>query len=193
MDARGQVEGSCDCGAPGHRPCGHLWALLLYPALRTDVLGGLEAAKRNDRWRKTLEDVRRRTTFESPQERAAGEPPWYALVPPLDHPRHIPVAVGQRIQEIIGDRVTGIPDLVVEILSPSTSRRDRHKKSEIYARFGAREYWLVDPKDRSVEIRARRGTEFVRFAHETGDTALASALDPDLTVVPSTLFRDFGR
>ena len=99
----------------------------------------------------------------------------------------------ERIREIIGERVTGIPDLVVEILSPSTARRDRHKKSEIYARFDAREYWLVDPKDQSVEIRTRRGTEFVRFAHGTGDSALASALDPGLTVVPSTLFRDFGR
>ena len=99
----------------------------------------------------------------------------------------------ERIQEIIGDRVTGIPDFVVEILSPSTARRERHKKSEIYARFGAREYWLVDSKDGAVEIRTRRGMEFVRFAHGTGDTALASALDPDLTVVPSILFRDFGR
>ena len=98
----------------------------------------------------------------------------------------------ERIREIVGDRVTGIPDLVVEILSPSTARRDRHKKSEVYARFGAREYWLVDPKDRSVEIRTRRGTEFVRFARGTGDTALASAMDPRLTVVASTLFRDLG-
>ena len=99
----------------------------------------------------------------------------------------------ERIRDIVGDRVTGIPELVVEILSPSTARRDRHKKSEVYARFGAREYWLVDPKDRSVEIRTLRGAEFEQFVRDTGDTRLASALDPQLTVVPATLFRDFGR
>lgn len=99
----------------------------------------------------------------------------------------------QRLQEIVGDRVTGIPELVVEILSPGTARRDRNKKSEVYERFGALEYWLVDPEDRSVEIRSRDGGTFVRHAHGSGDAALASAMDPRLTVVPSTLFRDFPR
>ena len=98
-----------------------------------------------------------------------------------------------RIQEIIGDRVTGIPDLLVEILSPSTARRDRLKKSEIYAHFGAAEYWLVDPRDRSVEIRTRAGADFVRHARGTGAAPLTSALDPRLTVIPETLFRTFGR
>ena len=48
--------------------------------------------------------------------------------------------------------VEGGPDLVVEILSPSTSRRDRGAKKQKYALHGVVEYWLVDPKKRAVEI-----------------------------------------
>jgi Uma2 family endonuclease len=48
--------------------------------------------------------------------------------------------------------VCGAPDLVVEIISPSTIVRDRYEKREQYARFGVKEYWLLDPANRSVEI-----------------------------------------
>ena len=47
--------------------------------------------------------------------------------------------------------VEGAPDLVVEVLSPSTSRRDRGYKKAVYERCGVREYWIVNPLDRSVE------------------------------------------
>ena len=96
-----------------------------------------------------------------------------------------------RVRSIVGQRVTGIPDLVVEILSPSTARRDRHKKSDLYARFGAREYWIIDPKDRSVEIRSLESGSFVRHAYATDDGVATSALDAELAVVPSALFHDF--
>lgn len=42
----------------------------------------------------------------------------------------------------------GAPDLVVEILSPSTSRKDQHEKFELYERHKVREYWVVDPDGR---------------------------------------------
>ena len=40
---------------------------------------------------------------------------------------------------------TGAPDLVVEILSPSTSRKDQKEKFDLYEKHGVREYWVVDP------------------------------------------------
>lgn len=46
----------------------------------------------------------------------------------------------------------GAPDLVIEVLSPATARRDRHEKRPIYARHGVRELWLVHPELETVEI-----------------------------------------
>ena len=59
------------------------------------------------------------------------------------------------------DGIHGTPDLVAEVLSPSTMRNDRTRKKEIYARCGVREYWLVDPSSKSLEIYRTNGTEFV--------------------------------
>ena len=46
----------------------------------------------------------------------------------------------------------GAPDLVIEILSPSTRRHDRLTKYNLYQRAGVREYWIVDPTDKSVQV-----------------------------------------
>lgn len=46
----------------------------------------------------------------------------------------------------------GAPDMVVEILSPSTRRHDRLTKYNLYQRAGVREYWIVDPTDKSVQV-----------------------------------------
>jgi Uma2 family endonuclease len=48
--------------------------------------------------------------------------------------------------------VSGAPDLVVEVLSPGTSKYDRGVKRQIYARTGVQELWLVDPAAREVSV-----------------------------------------
>ena len=69
-----------------------------------------------------------------------------------DEDRFVPdmmvVCDREKIQE---DGVHGAPDLVVEVLSPSTAKRDRVDKKAVYERCGVREYWLVDPKNRTIE------------------------------------------
>lgn len=55
------------------------------------------------------------------------------------------------------DGVHGAPDLVVEVLSPGTMRQDKTTKKTAYARCGVREYWIVSPGDRSIEIYRRDG------------------------------------
>lgn len=59
------------------------------------------------------------------------------------------------------DGVHGAPDLVVEVLSPSTLRNDRGHKRDVYARCGVREYWIINPADKSVEIYRLDGSGFV--------------------------------
>ena len=55
--------------------------------------------------------------------------------------------------ELLSDRgVEGPPDLVVEILSPSTAARDRGIKLDRYRVFGVAEYWVIDPHERNVEV-----------------------------------------
>ena len=53
--------------------------------------------------------------------------------------------------KIKADGIHGAPDLVVEVLSPSTSRYDRFQKMPVYERNGVREYWIVDPLNKTIE------------------------------------------
>jgi Uma2 family endonuclease len=53
---------------------------------------------------------------------------------------------------VIHERVRGAPDLVIEILSPSTARRDLGEKLKLYAESGIREYWVVDPVGKAFEF-----------------------------------------
>ena len=55
-----------------------------------------------------------------------------------------------RAHIITEDNIRGAPDLVVEILSPSTAGYDRTTKRNLYARHGVREYWLIDPYAKTV-------------------------------------------
>jgi Uma2 family endonuclease len=56
----------------------------------------------------------------------------------------------------------GAPDLVVEVLSPSTAGNDRGKKYELYQRHGVREYWLIDTDAKFIEVFVLDGDKFVR-------------------------------
>lgn len=62
---------------------------------------------------------------------------------------------------IIGEKnIQGAPDLVVEVLSEGTTYRDLVKKKKLYARFGVKEYWIVDPWEKTVEIYSNKEKTF---------------------------------
>lgn len=73
----------------------------------------------------------------------------------------------------------GAPDLIVEILSPSTASRDYRVKFDLYERSGVREYWIVNPPAKSIEI-------FV--LQENGRYHEGTVYDKDHIQVKSILF-----
>jgi len=82
--------------------------------------------------------------------------------------------------------IVGPPDLLVEILSPSTANRDKGVKAKLYARFGVENFWLVDPVECVLEtFHAARGTTrdaYVASGHYAGDTVVRTDPFPDLAI-----------
>jgi len=70
----------------------------------------------------------------------------------------------------------GAPDLIVEILSPSTAYRDRGVKFDTYERHGVREYWLVDPEAAFVEVYRLENGRFLRLGLFRAEQTFTSAI-----------------
>ena len=82
----------------------------------------------------------------------------------------------------------GAPSLVVEILSPSTSRNDRIKKYNVYQKFGVPEYWIVDPLNETVEIYVLDGGTYRRGSVYGREDVITSHQFGDLEVVGEDMF-----
>ena len=61
---------------------------------------------------------------------------------------------------VYGEFLKVVPDLVVESLSPSTRRRDLTEKKDVYAKNGVEEYWIIDPRARSLTVFSRSNDSF---------------------------------
>jgi Uma2 family endonuclease len=81
------------------------------------------------------------------------------------------------------------PDIVVEILSPSTRGVDLVRKMALYARSGVPEYWVADPGPRILVINRLQGEDYVAVEPDT-DGWLASRVFPGLRVDPAEVFSD---
>jgi Uma2 family endonuclease len=86
--------------------------------------------------------------------------------------------------------IQGAPDLVVEILSPSTKGRDRVLKLRLYEKFGVREYWVVDPVGESIQVLRLVEGRLVAVESLGVDGALTSPLFPRLEIELSAVFED---
>ncbi len=83
--------------------------------------------------------------------------------------------------------IKGAPDLIVEIISPSTVENDRIYKKLVYEKFGVKEYWVVDPDEERIEVWALEDGRFELF-HQAGKgqkvkSKLLNDLELDLSQV----------
>lgn len=83
---------------------------------------------------------------------------------------------------IVGGRIHGAPDLVVEVLSPSTAEFDLGLKLRRYARFGVQWYWSVDPEGRTLRELELVDGSYVERSRLEGNALFRPLLFPGLTI-----------
>ena len=86
------------------------------------------------------------------------------------------------------NNIVGAPDLLIEILSPSTARYDRVRKFRVYAVHGVLHYWIVNPEDRTLEAFELKNGAYQSVAALEENEAFQPSLFPDLTILLSELW-----
>jgi Uma2 family endonuclease len=95
-----------------------------------------------------------------------------------------------RADRIGEQEIDGAPDLVMEVVSPSTSHRDVFDKKRLYETHGVREYWIVDPDSETVEVHTLTDEAYTLHQRCVEEGTTASALLDDFTIELPTLFTD---
>ena len=90
---------------------------------------------------------------------------------------------------LVSDRgIEGPPTLVIEILSPSTTRIDRGIKTDLYRRYGVPYYWIVDADARTVEAYGLADDRYALLARVSGAGPVSLSPFPDLAFAPASLW-----
>jgi len=84
--------------------------------------------------------------------------------------------------------IQGAPALIVEVVSPTSIRRDRKTKFDVYEEAGVAEYWIVDPRTRSVEVYTWSNGEYALFGQFIEKELVQSQLLPGLSIPNNLLF-----
>lgn len=81
-----------------------------------------------------------------------------------------------RIGIIKKEKIEGAPDIIIEILSPSTAYYDLVHKKDVYAKHGVKEYWIVDPIEKWVESYKNENGKFILIGRGQKDESINSAV-----------------
>jgi len=84
--------------------------------------------------------------------------------------------------------LSGAPDLVVEVLSPSTALRDKQTKFRLYEKYGVREYWIVEPTAQYIEVWSLVEGKFTLHGVFGAGETFTSAVLGDKSVAVSAIF-----
>jgi Uma2 family endonuclease len=94
----------------------------------------------------------------------------------------------ERLSIIKEKVIEGAPDLIIEVLSPSTGYYDLRRKRKVYEASGVKEYWIVDPMEKSVEVYENSGEGFNLAVTAEKSGRVSSLLYPDFCVDTGELF-----
>lgn len=84
--------------------------------------------------------------------------------------------------------IVGAPDLIVEIISKGTMDKDRVTKKDLYEQFGVREYWIVDPRNESIEVYQLENKRYRLFSFAAEEGVIRSAVLPEFELEVSAIF-----
>jgi len=85
-----------------------------------------------------------------------------------------------RLSMVTDRGIEGVPNLIVEVISPSNIFSDRNTKKRAYLEFGVEEYWIVDPGNRTLEIYTPQAGQEVPKFYLAGEGEVKSSVLPDL-------------
>jgi len=95
----------------------------------------------------------------------------------------------EKFDILAGANIQGAPDLVIEVLSPGTEKRDRTIKLKAYSKFGVLEYWMANDESETVEIWRRKGKKLVFHALLDRTQTLTTPLLPGLEIALGKIFQ----
>jgi Uma2 family endonuclease len=95
-----------------------------------------------------------------------------------------------RLHLLQAEALVGVPDVIMEVLSPTTRIVDLGAKRDRYERAGVREYWIADPEDETLTVLALVDGQYVEV--EPQDGFVTSTVIPGLIVESGPLFAPAG-
>lgn len=97
--------------------------------------------------------------------------------------------VSRERQKIIGTKnIEGVPDLVIEIISPETKERDLGLKKKLYAKSGVQEYWVVYPEEKKIELYSLSKNQYLLSSVYGQKDTLKSDLLRGLEILLANIF-----
>lgn len=84
----------------------------------------------------------------------------------------------------------GSPDMIVEILSPSTGYRDETEKLTLYEKYGVLEYWIINPDRKTIQVFLHNGKEYDKPVYYKGDESIRAVVLEGFEISLKEIFQD---
>lgn len=163
--------------------------------LAGEIINGQLRTQPRPAWPHTLAGSRLGADIEGPYGRGRGGPGgWWIIDQPevhflLDVEVTVPDIAGWRKERIPtppeGHKIQVVPDWACEIFSPSTKSADREEKMPLYARYGVRFAWLVDPKTHTLEAYGLAGDTWRPLGVFRDDDEVSVAPFDEIVISPN--------